>query len=57
MFGGRGFPGFFGGMDREEDEDTTTQDCDTETLYKIIGVPAGTKDTNEIKKAYRKACI
>jgi len=23
MFGGRGFPGFFGGMDREDEEETS----------------------------------
>jgi DnaJ-class molecular chaperone len=55
MFGGRGFPGGFFGMDRDgEEEDNEPKDVDTETLYKILGVPSSTKDTNEIKKAYRK---
>lgn len=59
MFGGgRGFPGgFFGGGMEREDEEETQQDVDNSTLYNIIGVPPQTKDTNEIKKAYRKACV
>jgi DnaJ-class molecular chaperone len=39
------------------DEPTTPQkDVDTEGLYKILGVEK-TADINEIKKAYKKACI
>lgn len=26
-------------------------------MYEIIGIEPGCKDTNEIKKAYRKACV